>query len=670
MAIDHFNSYPHFYANQVLKCSDLNDSFGFLDEQARLSRLHLVGQGIISGLEVSFQNNSVLKVGKGVALDNGGWVVQLTEDTEYRFVAEVPYSEVPFESDDLEKLVVSGGGRVTHICFKTKDDALELGLKPVSIATVRNNNYLVALAFGKRRDLRNRCSHDSCDINVTKMLVEAWPVLVKPASSPLFKRLLPLDKHLFPFEPCYLKVGNGDIKCLNGIIVPEFKKQQEELVTILKDILSYPFGQTYVPRKKKSPGFSAKASAWDHVFPDSRRLFARLHGCIQKTENYCPSAGTNHVWDYQLSFFNDLRQAISEFIEAYNEFAAENIFIPDWIPDSRLTFLGRPFKSDDGLLYKSHFRKADASASESGALRLGRMVRRICLLSEHFIGNPAPATLDKMNFNLVTIRPGARLSEKPIPFYYRNTINPEFLVNWNADRSSTYRAAPDYESTRAMTSRKNTRLLPQTGMHLYLEAYYGKSPETVKNKLLTCKSGWWLSPTIKFVDLPTFKRLSPSQKEFLDKYFAVNAFIDKYYGEVAQKVSGNALSLAVFLHSFWKSRKNEKGVADCLQTFRKGEGIGYRYPKITLEKINDAMDGLWDMTRAFKAAIGLDYKDKGNKFADPVYSAFLGLFHCILGMEDWGYDLCEAVLCGPILPKSTVVLLTRDNQVFSYVVLY
>ena len=67
MAIDHFNSYPHFYANQVLKCSDLNDSFGFLDEQARLSRLHLVGKGIISGLEVSFQNNSVLKVGKGVA---------------------------------------------------------------------------------------------------------------------------------------------------------------------------------------------------------------------------------------------------------------------------------------------------------------------------------------------------------------------------------------------------------------------------------------------------------------------------------------------------------------------------------------------------------------------------------------------------------------------------
>lgn len=669
MAIEHINSYPHFVANQVLKSSDLNHSFGFLDEQARLSRLHLVGQGIIEGLDVSYKNG-VLTVGKGVALDSGGWVVQLTEDSAYKFVAEVPFSETPFDSDNLEDLAVSGGGRVGYICFKTSDDALELGLKPVAISKIQTKDLLVALAYGTKRELSNRCSHDSCDINVTSLLVEAWPVLVKAGPRPLYKSLAPFNSTLLPYESCYLKIGTGNIKEFNKLIEPYFKNKRDELVNSLKSILSNLFGQKYVAKnQRKKSGFTTKATAWDHVFPDCRRLLGRLHGCILKTENYCPAQKTDHIRDYYLSFLDDLRQAVSEFIEAYNEFAAETVRIPDWIPESRFTFLGTPFKAD-GDCYRSYFRKADAFTSQSGAIRLGRMLRRICVLSEHFIGSISATELAKMSINIVAVKPGARLSEKPIPFYYRTSQTPEFLENWNADKCSSFRAVPDYESHASKNTKNNPLLLPQHGMNLFLEAYQYKAVNVIKNSLLYNRSGWWRNITVKTIDYQAVKRLSPSQQEFLNKYFAVDDFPSKYSDALLQKLTGNAQSLVRTLNSLWKSRKTAAAIAKDIQAFRDGVGSGLKWPKKKVDEMIAAMDGLWEMTRAFKAVVGLTYEDKKNKFADPVYSAFLGLFNCIIHEEDTGVDLCYAILCGPIYPDSTVILMTENEKVFTYAVLY
>ena len=440
MAIQHFNSYPHFFANQVLKSSDLNNSFGFLDEQARLSRLHLVGQGILSGLGMTLQQNR-LRIGKGIALDSGGWVAQLTEDAEYPFVAAVPYAETPFESDNLEDLVVNGGSRVKYICFKTEDDARELGLAPVRISTISARNLIVAVVYGTRRDLSNRCSHDSCDINVSSLLTETWPVLVNPGCGPLYQTLAPHAMQVWPFHPHYLLLWSRSLRDFNSNVNITFKTNKKELVRQLKSLLSL-FGQTYVAWKKKAKGFSTTATAWDRVFPDSRRLFGRLHGCILKIEKYSVSDKEDYVPDYYLSFFDDLLTAISEFVEAYNVFVKEIIRIPQWMPEGRLIYLGKASKGNREE-YRSYFRKADNAAFESSALKLGRMLRRICILSEHFIGSPSTPKMAKMFINLSAVKPGARLSEKPIPFYYERTQTTEFLENWNAETGITYRNKAD-----------------------------------------------------------------------------------------------------------------------------------------------------------------------------------------------------------------------------------
>ena len=667
MAIEHFKSYPHFVANQVLKCSDLNNSFGFLDEQARLSRVHLAGRGILNGLEVS-QADGVLTIGKGVALDNGGWVVQLTEDSQYSYAATVPFSNAPFDSDNLENLVVNGGGGVKYICFKTEDDALELGLKPIPLSAVPAKDLVVALAYGTRRELSNRCSHDSCDINVTSLLVEAWPVLVKIPPRPLYAYPKAYDVTFFPFAPFGLH-NYTDIKKVNDIIKDVFRQRRDLVVQQLKDILQNLFGQTYVANKVQGTAFVSKASVWDHVFPDSRRLFARLRGSIVKLSQYCLSQKADFVPDYYLSFLNDLWQAASEFVEDYNEFVAETVRIPDWIPEDRFTFLGR-LSVDKDKQYRSFFQKADAFDSDAGAQRLGRMLRRIVLLSEHFFGTPTHVNLYRMPLNLVPVRPGSRLSDKPIPFYYRASLTTEFVEHWNADKKSSYRGAPDYENASAKNKRKDAFFTPQSGMQLYLEAYQYKGKDTVKNTLSSQQWLSWMHLTIKTLEFKPIRRQTPTQKAFLEKYYDVDEF-KSYYEQMCQTLTGQALDIARIFYNRWSDSRRIKGVTAIPTIERLTRKILILRPK-PAKTLEESMDGLWEMTRAFKKVIGLNYQDKGNKYADPVYSAFLSLAHTLMDDVDREAEtpLQNAVLGGPILPNSTLYLLVEDNLVFSYAVVY
>lgn len=667
MAIKHFKSYPHFVANQVLKSSDLNNSFGFLDEQARLSRLHLVGQGIISGLDVSV-GKGLLKVSKGVAVDNGGWVVQLPEDTEYRYVASIPYSEEPFDSDSLESLVANGGSRIEYICFKTKDDAMELGLSPVAISSVLTGNHLVALAYGTRRELSNRCSHESCDVNVTSLLVEAWPVIVKP-KSPLFMELKLVDKKVFP--PLLPELRNiSKIKFANNIIVDSFLARKTDVVQLMHYIFEILLCQNFVRQGSGKNTFSTRATPWDNVFSDSRRLFGRFYASILKIEGlYTSGTGSrpDFVPDYLLSFLGDMQQAIAEFVEAYNEYAAETIRIPDWIPGDRLSYLGKLPKAD--ARYRSYFREADAVASNEASMKLERLLWRVCVLSQEFIGTTSARILAAKSLNISAVRPGARLSDRPIPFYY--TAGEELRRSWNADKSSSYRNLCDYDARGVTASQKTSLLTCAGGMDFYLEAYQYKKVDAVVNFLSNNRSLSWMNLTVKNIPLRNIGRLTPAQFDFLNSYFAVDAFKTTYAPQIREKGSDKVKDLVGYLECIWAVVGNStQRVKDEMQQLRKGNGFcsSFMYPEA--KKIKSAMEELWEMTRIFKEVAGIKYNDKRNKFADPIYSSFLNLFNIIRDSVTTEYDLSKAVFCGPIRPGSTVCLVSEDDKVIYYAVFY
>lgn len=82
-AMDTINltSYPIFMPNQVLKDNDLNNLVEYLDSQNRLTRTHLIGMGIVAGMEVSssYDNESAkIYISPGCGITSEGYVISFT----------------------------------------------------------------------------------------------------------------------------------------------------------------------------------------------------------------------------------------------------------------------------------------------------------------------------------------------------------------------------------------------------------------------------------------------------------------------------------------------------------------------------------------------------------------------------------------------------------------
>lgn len=82
------NAYPIFEANQVLKFSDLNSLFDYLDGHNRLTRTHLIGMGIVCGLKVTLTTSAAattIAIAPGCGVTSEGYLIRLDETTLTHF---------------------------------------------------------------------------------------------------------------------------------------------------------------------------------------------------------------------------------------------------------------------------------------------------------------------------------------------------------------------------------------------------------------------------------------------------------------------------------------------------------------------------------------------------------------------------------------------------------
>ena len=72
--------YPVFEPNQLLTSNHLNQLRNYLDTQDRLSRVKLIGIGILCGLDVTFETNRI-KISKGTGITSEGFLINLEEES-------------------------------------------------------------------------------------------------------------------------------------------------------------------------------------------------------------------------------------------------------------------------------------------------------------------------------------------------------------------------------------------------------------------------------------------------------------------------------------------------------------------------------------------------------------------------------------------------------------
>ncbi len=90
------NSYPVFEPDQVLTNNHLNNLFNYLDQQSRLSRMKLIGSGIVCGLEINFQENDSISVSKGCGLTSQGFLITFCDT---KFTHLINYNTRNFPND-------------------------------------------------------------------------------------------------------------------------------------------------------------------------------------------------------------------------------------------------------------------------------------------------------------------------------------------------------------------------------------------------------------------------------------------------------------------------------------------------------------------------------------------------------------------------------------------
>ena len=85
MTMNKIESYPIFEADQVLTNNHLNDTVDYLERQNRLSRVRLIGNGIVCGLEVTVAEESIT-IGEGHGITSQGYLIEHCQQAYTQYI--------------------------------------------------------------------------------------------------------------------------------------------------------------------------------------------------------------------------------------------------------------------------------------------------------------------------------------------------------------------------------------------------------------------------------------------------------------------------------------------------------------------------------------------------------------------------------------------------------
>ncbi len=215
------NEYIVFEPDQVLTNDHLNQLFYYLDRQNRLTRIKLIGMGIVCGFTLEIKPTddkssiSCITITKGCGVTSQGYLISDCHDKKYGYV--VPYTppglpkdlpftcdSIPFYNSDCKiyklvtydqfKTIVETPGSTTVISspspcspsdvipaastVNNNDNNSTDPQQPVPLSSMTWSDYAVVLFLeAKEKDLKN-CDMQDCNNNGEKIIFHIRPLLV------------------------------------------------------------------------------------------------------------------------------------------------------------------------------------------------------------------------------------------------------------------------------------------------------------------------------------------------------------------------------------------------------------------------------------------------------------------------------------------------------------
>ncbi|GJL83484.1 MAG: hypothetical protein DHS20C01_31180 [marine bacterium B5-7] len=424
-------SYPVFVGNQLLSSSDLNDVVAYLDQQARLTRLGLIGAGIVCGLGPRMQGNTLV-ISSGCGVTSGGFLIHL-DVCQLKYYLKVKLSRTRFLRSDA----VSEDEIDAFELFETEQEA------SITLSALFAESKVVVLLLEYMDDKNESCL-DDCDEKGMRRVFKMRKFLIDSA---LARELIEEnynpqnDDGGTPRFPGWalddLLIGKYG---LADLYLERFgytaKDGEQPALAELTTIKSY---EMFLERYKAiiTEGAKRVADALKRTHIMFSPLFSR----------YSPSKQL----DLPLERFESARERpfeiqylydhLSDLILAYDEFREVSFDLMDvcradagWFPMH--LFLGKPLPGTNELTIPPTVDRTpyaqppvyNGNWSRTDAARL--LYKRLELLIDKF--SVPPVSLEDDALRITPSRFGKMsLSARAIPYYYDPT---DLHRTWNSDR--------------------------------------------------------------------------------------------------------------------------------------------------------------------------------------------------------------------------------------------
>ena len=509
--------FPNFESGQFLTNVLLNNSFGYVEEQNRISRVQLIGKGVVEGLAYEYANDT-LTIKSGTAITSDGFLVYFPEDKKYTFATDdknVIKKSYP-GGEACDQAFAYYRNLIEYVFYEDESVAEKYGLTRAAAPTKVSDAYDVALVVDFHENSFMYCYQFTCDRTYVETQVDIRPVLVKKNQFPvLYRRLGEIGSHIPNLKQMTEFESSVNINVLSA---------RTAKLCVENASLIYDHFVSFVGR------FTVYDVEWEKVLPNYKR--SKLHECwgrfrsiiedmknIENSGEECPQ--------FFLLFLEDMRNAINEFIVFYNSvFRRRYPFLRtgNEMVDRFVVVGPSLYGKEEPCHFNQYlFMPACVDMSYKNSCEvLSGLIDRICHLCKDFLGFRYGHLIRTPDFSLCCSSTST-LGEKPIPFYYdKSSLQPY----WNPFSNYMDECFPQKMS-----------LINKEPDQILFQDCYGKDVDTVKSGLVK----FLADKGIKSVDVETFslgkRRLNETYYAILKPLFDANGgrrkIVEAYLSDLA-----------------------------------------------------------------------------------------------------------------------------------------
>ncbi|MEJ8816345.1 carboxypeptidase-like regulatory domain-containing protein [Lacibacter sp. H407] len=417
--------FPKFVADQLLTSEDLNQLFGYLDEQNRITRTNLIGIGIVCGLQMQINNTKTqVTITKGCGVTSEGHLISVntksyTQYKKYKVDTARVY-------DKFYKLDGSGN-KIPMDVWELKQPAVDPDLEDIDEGFLKDKVILLFVEL-KEEDNKN-CDPNSCDDKGINVTVSFLPMAVTTEDA---KLLMGTTAGSFAVNTYTalpeIRMKRWDVTNTSPVYSQDIfqayfkvldKPFLDQVETTLKNVYSV-FG-TIVGSDYASNPFTGLATKFSYLHDGSINLNQLIH------------------LQYHYDLFSDLLLAYQEFRRAGTHVLSTCCPDSDLFPRHLLLGEAIPSVTSGVVPYRHYFIYSPLFDQQGMVDELKSLFKRLVLLIDSFFLPTVSGNNTKEDASL-RITPSmlwdVPLSKKAIPYYYLvNSGAQPLYLSWDHRRT-------------------------------------------------------------------------------------------------------------------------------------------------------------------------------------------------------------------------------------------